>query len=113
MYLRETGLSPTPKSKFMDDARQLFASTMYSFSGLQLVLLLWQRGEQADQGLSDSDAEDEPQSGDGSEEGNSSTEPAVRYSTQEAYNRYVIHPSLAHECNRKALTHWIAGSTVE
>ena len=57
---------------------------MYPFSALQLTLLHWQMGEHAEEGLSDSDTED-----DEGTEVDSSTQPSVRFSTQEAYDTYV------------------------
>lgn len=57
---------------------------MYPFQSLQLALLVWERGEQADQELSDSGVEDEDAEGQDSDV----TESAVRYSTQKAYERY-------------------------
>ena len=62
---------------------------MYPFSALQLTLLHWQMGEQAEEELSDSDAEDD----DGAEV-NGSTPPSMRFSTQEAYDVYVEPPNL-------------------
>ena len=53
------------------------------------MLLVWQRGEQADQELSDSGAEDEDTEG----QDCNATGSAVRYSTQKAYERYGIRSS--------------------
>jgi hypothetical protein len=66
---------------------------MYPFSALQLTLLHWQTGEHAEEGLSDSDAEDDDGDGDGAE-ADGSTQPSVRFSTQEAYDTYVESPIL-------------------
>jgi len=81
---------PLTKSNrnFAQTARHLFASMMYPFQSLQMMLLVWQRGEQVDQGLSDSSDED----AEGGGQDTSTTAPTVRYSTQKAYKRYVIHP---------------------
>jgi len=90
MHLHQADFSPGPNRDFAQTARHLFASTMYPFQSLQMMLLVWQRGEQADQELSDSSDEDgevEGQDGD-------TTNPTVRYSTQKAYERYVICSSL-------------------
>jgi len=67
----------------MTTARQLFALTMYPFLPLQLTLLVWQRGDEAEQELSDSDVEDEASA----EQDDSTTMPTVQYCTQEAYER--------------------------
>ena len=57
---------------------------MYPFSALQLTLLCWQVGEQAEEELSDSDVEDcnDP-------EGEDTTQSPVRFIAQEAYDTYV------------------------
>jgi len=67
------------------DTRHLFTSTMYPFVPLQLTLLVWQRGEEADQQLSNSDVEDECSA----DRDDSATAPTIRYCTQEAYERSV------------------------
>jgi len=56
---------------------------MYPFLPLQLTLLVWQRGDEADQQLSDSDVEDKGSA----EEDDGTTTPTVRYCTQDAYER--------------------------
>lgn len=78
--LHETWPSPTPKRRFIKTARHLFASTMYPFSALQLILMVWQAGEQVDNELADSDVEDANQ-------GDSITGSTVKYTTQEEYDR--------------------------
>ena len=65
---------------------------MYPFQSLQMMLLVWQRGEQADQELSDSSDEDGDEDGEGEGQDTNTAAPTVRYSTQKAYERYVIHP---------------------
>ena len=67
---------------------------MYPFVPLQLTLLIWQRGEQADQELSDSGIEDE---GD-EEQDDSTTVPSVQYCTQEVYERSVAPLTLPTIC---------------
>ena len=60
---------------------------MYPFSALQLIVIQWHSGGDAG-ALSDSEVEAE--GGNVPEQGSSTTEPAVRYTSQEDYDRYVV-----------------------
>jgi len=84
-----------PQSLFQDTAASLFACTMYPFSALQLIVIEWHSGRETE-ALSDSDGEGEGEDGDSSVQGGGTTEPAVRYSSQEDYDQYVMFPHLAH-----------------
>ena len=68
---------------------------MYPFSALQLIVIEWHSGRETE-ALSDSDGEGEGEDVDSSVQGSGTTEPAVRYSSQEDYDRYVVFPHLAH-----------------
>jgi len=69
---------------------------MYPFSALQLIVIEWHSGSRETEALSDSDAEGEGEDGDGPEQGSGTTELAVRYTSQEDYDRYTVFPQLAH-----------------